>query len=42
MLHSGRYISHETTVALREILYDLGTMHANRFGELYDNQTMEQ
>ena len=27
---------------LTEILYDLGTMRANRFQDLYDSQTMEQ
>ena len=29
-------------MALREILYDLGAMRANKFDELYDSATMEQ
>lgn len=36
------FVSHETKLPLTEILYDLGTMQANRFTDLYDGATMEQ
>ena len=38
----GTFVSHETKLPLTEILYDLGTMQANRFSELYDSATIEQ
>ena len=42
MRSCGTFVSHETKLPLTEILYDLGTMQANRFADLYDPATMEQ